>query len=125
MQSQHRSNQTTQVDDQRLIVRLDPKRRPLDLGLSRIPVQVGQEVENVLQVVHDLMVHGQFTLAHEGEVIPDLDQPRMETLERGDLGRDSVGQAAELMRRFNVPQEVLDTDLFGFFGFDRGWDVSE
>ena len=125
VQGEDGSDETAQVDDQRLIVGLHPESRPLDLGLSRVTIEVGQEVEDVLQVVHDLMVDGEFTLADEGEVIPDFDQSRMEPLERGDLGRDPVGQAAKLVGRLDVTQEVLDTDLFGFFSFDRGWDMGE
>lgn len=91
VQSQDGSDQTTQVDDQRLIVRLDPERRPLDLGFSRTPIEIGQEVENVLKVVHDLMVHRQLALAHESEIVPNLDQPGVKSLEGGDLSRDPVG----------------------------------
>jgi len=72
MQSQDRSNETTEIDHQGLIVCLHPECRPLDLRLPCVPVQIRQEIENVLQVVHDLVVDRKLALSDERQVIPNL-----------------------------------------------------
>lgn len=49
----------------------------------------------------------------------------MQSLERGELRRDARAQGAELVRRFDVAEKMLDADFFGFFGFDGRGNVRE
>lgn len=54
----------------------------------------------------------------------DVRETGLETAQGGELLTDAGGK-----RRgggvFDVAEKVLDTDLFGFFGFDGGWGVEE
>lgn len=49
----------------------------------------------------------------------------MQALQRSELGRDARAEGAELMRGFDVPEEMLNADFLGFFGFDGGGNVCE
>jgi hypothetical protein len=69
-----------------LIVGLHPESRPLDLCFSSVTIKIRKEIEDVLQVVHDLMVDWQFPFPDKSEIIPDLHKPRMESFQRSDLG---------------------------------------
>lgn len=65
------------------------------------------------------MVDGQLAANDERQIVSDLDQARVQALERGELRRDARAEGAELMWGFDVPEQMLDANFLGFFGFDR------
>ena len=119
MQRDHRAQQAADVHDEHLVVRRRREARR-QLGV----VQVRQQVERVLEVVRDLVVQRHLALGDLGQVGADVGQARLEAAQRGEL----LGDAGRERGRggvFDVPQEVLDADLLGLFGLDRGGDVQE
>lgn len=76
MQRNDRANHRRQVDDQRLIVRL------YECRLDKVGRgYFGQQVENVLQLVDDLMIDGQVALDHLVQVGFDVIQTRVEAFQ--------------------------------------------
>lgn len=74
VQRENRPDQTTQKHHHQPIIRLSPKRPPLQPRLLRLPIQVRQQVEDILQMIHDLMIHRELAPDDERKVVPDLDQ---------------------------------------------------
>ena len=119
MQRNHCPQQCAQVHHQQLVIRARRKA----LRQPRI-TQIREEIERILQVVNDLVVHGQRARGHVKEVAVDVPQPKLESLQRCQLLAHTCRERGR-RRVFNVPQEMLDADFFGFFGFDRGGDVQK
>lgn len=119
MQRNDRPHQTTHINHQQLIVRL-ARKRPRQTLLP----QIRQQIQRVLQTIHDRVVHRHRPRRDVGEVPLNVGDARFEAAERGELRAHPGG---ERRRRgvFDVAEEVLDADFFGFFGFDRGRGVEE
>ena len=82
-------NQTGGVNDQHLIVRIHVD------GLDKVGIgQIGQEIEDILEVVHDLMIHGEAALDHLGEVALHLIQLDIEAFEAHQLVGDTLRECA-------------------------------
>jgi hypothetical protein len=95
----------------------------LDGGVGVGIVDVGQQIEDVLQVVDDLMIHDELARDHKLEVFPDLDEPRLQAAQRRELRRDARRERADRRRVANVAQQVLDADLLGLLCNNGGWHV--
>lgn len=129
MQRQHRSDQRTNINHHARIVTLHPER----LSNFLVPSQLGQQTHHLLQVIHHLMVQRHLARADTLEVFADLGQSGMQPAQRGELGGDArreglggeEGRGGQGRGRSDVSEEMLDADLFCFFGFDRGGDVGE
>lgn len=119
VQSNHRSNHARQVDNKRLIVRLDVRR--LDkLGHGNL----GQEIENILEMIDDLMVDGQLAFDHLVHVDLDVVEARVEALETVELIRQLLTQTAH-GDVANVAEQMLHAHFFGLFGADLRRQVLE
>jgi hypothetical protein len=70
------------------------------------------------------MVHGKFARDNLFEVVFDFLKTFVEALEGFQLVGDLVGEGADGVI-FDITKKVLDTDFFGFFGFDGGGEVVE
>ena len=81
MQRQNGPDKAAEEHHHQAVVCLGPERASFQARLLGLPVQVWQEVEYVLQVVHDLMIDGQLAANDERKVVSDLDQTRMQSLE--------------------------------------------
>lgn len=128
MQGNDGADERRQVHDQQLIIgrhRERPFHPSAVLALSRRSggIEVGQQVEHVLQVVHDLVIDGQLALDDLLEVLFDLEQAGTQSPQGGELVRHAGREGTPGGERLDVAEEVFDADLFGFFGFDRGRDV--
>ena len=86
--------------------------------------EVGQEVEDVLEVAEDGVVDGEFLVDYLLEVLADVAEAEVQALEGLQLGGDAGGKGAN-GDVADVAEEVLDADFFGFFGFDYGRGVHE
>jgi hypothetical protein len=69
-------------------------------------------------MIHDLVIDRQLPTNDEREVVSDFNEPGMQALERGELRGDACAEGAELVWGFDVTEEMLDTDFFGFFRFN-------
>lgn len=70
------------------------------------------------------MVDGQLLVDHLLQVLADVAEAQMQPLQGLQLGCDAGGEGAD-GDVADVAEEVLDADLFGFFGFDDGGGVHE
>ena len=84
----------------------------------------GQEVENVLKLVDDLMVDWQLALYHFVQVRFDVVQAGKETFEAVQLIGQLLTQTSDCDVT-DITQKMLDTNFFGLFSADLGWDVLE
>ena len=119
MQRDHGAQETAEVDDEQLVVRARG-----EAARQRGVAEVREEVERVLEVVHDLVVHGHRARGDVGEVLLDVGDARLQAAEGGEL----LGDARRERRGggvFDVAQEVLDANFLGFFGLDGGRRVEE
>lgn len=76
------------------------------------------------------MIDGERILEHSGEVVFDFIETGGESCERGQLGGNSRGEGKTgggrgEGERFDVSEEMLDSNLFRFFSFDGGGDMDE
>mmetsp|Transcript_9311 Transcript_9311/g.27349 ORF Transcript_9311/g.27349 Transcript_9311/m.27349 type:complete len:328 (-) Transcript_9311:327-1310(-) len=89
-----------------------------------LDVQVRQQVEDGLQVVHDLVVHGHAPRDDVLEVGLHLLEALREALERRDLLLHLVREGGDA-RVVDVAQQVLHAHLLGLLRPDGGRDVPE
>lgn len=119
MQCNDGANQRSEINHQHLIVCLDVQR----IG-EIIVAYVGKEVEDVLQLVSDLMIDGHFAFSDLLQVILDVAQLEIQSLQTQQLVGDFLRQAAD-SRVFNIAQQMLDTNFFSLFGSNLTRDVFE
>ncbi len=86
--------------------------------------EVWKKVEDVLEITENGMVDWELAVEHFLEVGLNVSEAQVETLERLQLGGYAARESADC-NVADVAQEVLDSDLFCFFGFDDGWGVDE
>lgn len=119
VQSDDGANQRGEINDKHLIVGLDVQ------GVGEVVVaDVGQQVEDVLQLVRDLMVDGQLAVADLLQVVLDVAQLEIQSLQAEQLVGDLLRQTSD-GRVFDVAQQVLDSNFFSFLCADFAWNVLE
>ena len=93
------------VHDEHLVVRVDVHR------LDKVRVrEVGQEVEDVLQLVGDLLVEGELAVDDLLQVLSHLLELDAEALQAQQLVGDPLRERAH-RRVLDVPQQVLHAHL--------------
>ena len=134
--------QTGQINRHQLIIRLDRhgarefrvataffarsaafSARRLRGGGGRVG-EVGEQVEDILEVAEDRVVDGEFLVDYFLQVLADVAEAVVQALEGLQLGGYAGGEGAD-GDVADVAEEVLDADFFGFFGFDYGGGVHE
>lgn len=87
-------------------------------------IEVGQQVEDVLEVVDNVSVHGEIAcenLFHIGLQLFNLGSKSLESIHLVlDLNREIVDGHI-----LDVSQEMLNADLLGFGGVNGRWDMNE
>mmetsp|Transcript_37944 Transcript_37944/g.55647 ORF Transcript_37944/g.55647 Transcript_37944/m.55647 type:complete len:326 (-) Transcript_37944:197-1174(-) len=119
VQGDHRPDQRGDVDDQVHVVGLDQQRAD-----QLLHVQVGQQVEDRLHVVHDLVVHRQPAVQHVLQVCPHLLELLLQPHQRRKLVPDLRGERGG-GRVVDVPQQVLHAHLLGLQRPHRAGQVPE
>lgn len=114
-----RAHQGGQIDHQHLVVGLDVER----VG-EVVVADVGQEVEDVLQLVRDLVTDFVLATADLLQIVLDITQLEIQSLQAEQLVRHFLGQAAD-GGVLDISQQVLNSDLFCFFSSDLTGNVLE
>ena len=86
--------------------------------------QVGEQVEDVLEIAEDGVVDGEVAVENLLQVSLDVSEAEMESLEGLELVCDAGGEGADCYVA-DIAQEMLDANLLGFFGLDDRWSVDE
>lgn len=118
------SDHAAKIEDEQFVVGGD---REWLLAIRAAPLEafeVGEKIEDVLEVVDDLVVHWHLSRYDGCEVVSDLCEVGGEAAERRqpicDPGRE--GASREIL---DVPEQMLDPNLFGFFSLYRRRNVHE
>lgn len=115
----HRAN----VDDHQLVISVGDERLAEVLMLGE-RAQVRQQVEHVLQLAEDGVVHRELAHNHPVEVAGHVLEVVAEALEALELTGDPHAQHSG-RSVVDVAEQVLDADLLGLLGLDLGRDVHE
>lgn len=77
-----------------------------------------------MEVPQDRVVDGEFTLLDLLEIMAYISKSKVESLKGLELGGDACGEGAD-GDVTDITQQMLNTDLLGFLGFDDGGSVHE
>ena len=99
MQGNDGANERRKIDDHQLIVRLDRHR-----SSKLLDADVGKKIKNVLKVIHDLMVDGQFATAHSTQIRLDTLKTIEKALERRHLDCNALRQRPNA-HVFDIPRK--------------------
>lgn len=131
------ANERAQINDEHLVVRLhaeaslslrDLRPGPILALDGPIEHRRREEIEDILEVVKDLMVDGHLPLKNLGEVVSDVNEPRVKTSEGRQLGRHARGEGESRggeERGRRRAEKVLNTNLLGLLGLDERRDMHE
>lgn len=92
VQCQHRANERGKVHEQQLIVGLDCK-----CCGKLLQVEVGQEVEDILQLVEDDVVHWELPRHNFLEIVTDVFEVFLEALQGKQLATDALTERANCL----------------------------
>lgn len=113
MQRYDGPQEAAEVHDEERVVRRARKAG----GEGRVR-EVGEEVERVLEEIHDLVVHGRGAAGDVDEIALHVREPRGEPPQRRELLRDARRERRR-RRVLDIAQQVLDADLLRLLRLDR------